>query len=221
MSGRALDALARLVPEWKEGMRMRLYLFELEKLIRKPFYLTAATGSFLFTAIGWRVYAEQADFHAGEAQAVMLLLMELHGLLAAMLIIIFTAPVFAGEYSLKMEELLQTAANGMEKRPVEKPLPYSPFHCPFGDSSGFGLFIHPLCLGKRKLESRYDAACGRRNGYCSGCQLRPGLYCLIFPGDLRRNSACGSGVLSVRFFTYTLPVRRRRGYRLFRLSAPV
>ena len=45
----------------------------------------------------------------------MLLLMELHGLLAAMLIIIFTAPVFAGEYSLKMEELLQTAANGMEK----------------------------------------------------------------------------------------------------------
>ena len=96
-------------------MRMRLYLFELEKLIRKPFYLTAAAGSFLFTAIGWRVYAEQADFHAGEAQAVMLLLMELHGLLAAMLIIIFTAPVFAGEYSLKMEELLQTAANGMEK----------------------------------------------------------------------------------------------------------
>lgn len=112
-------------------MRMRLYLFELEKLIRKPFYLTAAAGSFLFTAIGWRVYAEQADFHAGEAQAVMLLLMELHGLFAAMLIIIFTAPVFAGEYSLKMEELLQTAANGMEKRPVEKPLPYSPFHCPF------------------------------------------------------------------------------------------
>ena len=79
MSGRALDALARLVLEWKEGMRMRLYLFELEKLIRKPFYLTAAAGSFLFTAIGWRVYAEQADFHAGEAQAVMLLLMELHG----------------------------------------------------------------------------------------------------------------------------------------------
>ena len=78
MPGRALDALARLVPEWKEGMRMRLYLFELEKLIRKPFYLTAAAGSFLFTAIGWRVYAEQADFHAGEAQAVMLLLMELH-----------------------------------------------------------------------------------------------------------------------------------------------
>ena len=27
---------------------MRLYLFELEKLIRKPFYLTAAAGSFLF-----------------------------------------------------------------------------------------------------------------------------------------------------------------------------
>ena len=96
-------------------MRMRLYLFELEKLIRKPFYLTAAAGSFLFTAIGWRVYVEQADFHAGEAQATMLLLMELHGLLAAMLIIIFTAPVFAGEYSLKMGELLQTAANGMEK----------------------------------------------------------------------------------------------------------
>lgn len=45
----------------------------------------------------------------------MLMLMELHGLFAAMLIIIFTAPVFAGEYSLKMEELLQTAANGMEK----------------------------------------------------------------------------------------------------------
>lgn len=62
MPGRALDALARLVPEWKEGIRMRLYLFELEKLIRKPFYLTAAAGSFLFTAIGWRVYASRRIF---------------------------------------------------------------------------------------------------------------------------------------------------------------
>ncbi|WP_455617905.1 hypothetical protein [Eisenbergiella sp.] len=95
-------------------MRMRLYLFELEKLVRRPLLLAAAAGSLLFTVIGWRVYAVQADFHAGEAQAVMLLLMELHGLLAAMLIIIFTAPVFAEEYSLKMEELLMTAANGME-----------------------------------------------------------------------------------------------------------
>ena len=51
-----------------------------------------------------------------------------------------------------------------------------PFIVHFWDSSGFGLFIHPLCLGKRKLESRYDAACGRRTGYCSGCQLRPGFY---------------------------------------------
>lgn len=110
-----LYALARLVPEWKEGMRMRLYLFELEKLVRRPLLLAAAAGSLLFTAIGWRVHAVQADFHAGEAQAVMLLLMELHGLLAAMLIIIFTAPVFAEEYSLKMEELLMTAANGMKK----------------------------------------------------------------------------------------------------------
>lgn len=120
MPGRPLDALARLVPEWKEGMRMRLYLFELEKLIRKPSLLAAAAGSFLFTAIGWRAYAAQADFHSGEAQAIMLLLMELHGLLAAMLIIIFTAPVFAVEYSLKMEELLQTAANGMKKTAHEK-----------------------------------------------------------------------------------------------------
>ena len=133
----------------------------------------------------------------------MLLLMELHGLLAAMLIIIFTAPVFAGEYSLKMEELLQTAANGMEKTACGKAAAVLTLSLSiFGDSSGFGLFIYPLCLGKRNLESRYDAACGRRTGYCSGCQLRPGFYCLIFPGDLRRILLAGA-VYCLSTFAHT------------------
>ena len=142
-----------LVPEMERRMRMRLYLFELEKLIRKPFYLTAAAGSFIYRhrlagicgaggfscgrSTGCDAYADGAARPACRNAY--------HH---------FTAPVFAGEYSLKMEG---TAADRCEmdgKNGLWKSRRRThPFHCPFWDSSGSGLFIHPLCLGKRNLES--------------------------------------------------------------------
>ena len=192
---------------------MRLYLFELEKLIRKPFYLTAAAGSFLFTAIGWRVYAEQADFHAGEAQAVMLLLMELHGLLAAMLIIIFTAPVFAGEYSLKMEELLQTAANGMEKTACGKAAAvltlslsilgillgsdYLFIRCVWGKEIWRTGMMRPAA---EELDTVLAVSCGRAFtasfflGICAVILLAGAVYCLSAFSHTPFQSAAGAGI---------------------------
>ena len=192
---------------------MRLYLFELEKLIRKPFYLTAAAGSFLFTAIGWRVYAEQADFHAGEAQAVMLLLMELHGLLAAMLIIIFTAPVFAGEYSLKMEELLQTAANGMEKTACGKAAAvltlslsifgillgsdYLFIRCVWGKEIWRAGMMRPAA---EELDTVLAVSCGRAFtasfflGICAVILLAGAVYCLSTFAHTPFQSATGAGI---------------------------
>lgn len=54
---------------------MRLYLFELEKIWKKPLHLAAVSGCAVFTFAIWWMYAEQADYSVGEGAAALLLLL--------------------------------------------------------------------------------------------------------------------------------------------------
>lgn len=213
MPGGTLDALAGMVSEWKEGIIMRLYLFELEKMAGKPQYAAMTAGGLLITAAGWRAYAGQADFHAGEAQAVMLLLTQLHGLLAAMISIIFTASVFSGEYSLKMEELLQAAPNGREKTADSKAaavttlflLLYGLFlgadylfvRCVWGKEIWKNGRIRPV---SQEMNTLLSAGCGQVLvaavflGICSALLFAGSVYCLSAFSRVPWQAAAGAGI---------------------------
>ena len=45
---------------------MRLYLFELEKIMKKPLHFAAVSGCAVFTFVLWWMYADQADYSMGE-----------------------------------------------------------------------------------------------------------------------------------------------------------
>ena len=64
---------------------MRLYLFELEKIMKKPLHFAAVSGCAVFTIVLWWMYADQADYSMGEGAAAALLLLGVHGLFAALL----------------------------------------------------------------------------------------------------------------------------------------
>ena len=61
---------------------MRLYLFELEKIMKKPLHFAAVSGCAVFTFVLWWMYADQADYSMGEGAAAALLLLGVHGLFA-------------------------------------------------------------------------------------------------------------------------------------------
>ena len=94
---------------------MRLYLFELEKIWKKPLHLAAVSGCAVFTFALWWMYAEQADYSVGEGAAALLLLLGVHGLFASLLSMLFTAPLFAEEYSRNMQGLLWTSMKGRKE----------------------------------------------------------------------------------------------------------
>ena len=110
-----MDGLQRLVPKPKGVRKMRLYLFELEKIMKKPLHFAAVSGCAVFTFVLWWMYADQADYSMGEGAAAALLLLGVHGLFAALLAMLFTSPVFAEEYSCNMEGLLWTSVKGRKE----------------------------------------------------------------------------------------------------------
>ena len=115
LSGGLMDGLQRLVPKPKGVRKMRLYLFELEKIMKKPLHFAAVSGCAVFTFVLWWMYADQADYSMGEGAAAALLLLGVHGLFAALLAMLFTSPVFAEEYSCNMEGLLWTSVKGRKE----------------------------------------------------------------------------------------------------------
>ena len=75
LSGGLMDGLQRLVPKPKGVRKMRLYLFELEKIMKKPLHFAAVSGCAVFTFVLWWMYADQADYSMGEGAAAALLLL--------------------------------------------------------------------------------------------------------------------------------------------------
>lgn len=101
--------------ETERSTEKRLYLLNLEKIMKKPLHFAAVSGCAVFTFVLWWMYADQADYSMGEGAAAALLLLGVHGLFAALLAMLFTSPVFAEEYSCNMEGLLWTSVKGRKE----------------------------------------------------------------------------------------------------------